>query len=98
MSYGADPTTHLEFVENELLGALADIQLARKAWSEFKRKHLSEDEPDDADQLYRMPANPKQDMGDEGGEFIEGGPFPDTPVEIDDLTPEDVAYIRGEVA
>lgn len=40
---------------------------------------------------------PEQDMDDEGVEFIESGPFPDTPVEIDELTPEDVAHVRGEV-
>lgn len=95
--YG-DPTTHLEFVENELLGALADLQLARKAWSEFKRKHLSADESDAAGLLYRMPATSEQDIDDNGVKFLEGGPFPDTPVETDELSPEDVAYIRGEVA
>lgn len=93
-----DPTTHLEFVENELLGALADLQLARKAWNEFKRKHLSDNDSTDVDPSYEMPATPEQDMGDEGVEFLEGGPFPDTPVEIDELTSEDVAYIRGEAA
>lgn len=44
------------------------------------------------------PATTEQGLDDDEVEFIEGGPFPDMPVEIDELSPEDVAYIRGEVA
>ena len=36
-------TDHLEEVENELLGALADLQLARKAWDDFKSERFIDD-------------------------------------------------------
>jgi hypothetical protein len=35
---------HLEEVENELLGALADLQLARKAWEDFKEERLIDED------------------------------------------------------
>lgn len=43
-------------------------------------------------------ATSEQGIDDEGVEFLEGGPFPDTPVETDELSPEDVANVRGEAA
>lgn len=43
---------HLEEVENELRGALADLQLARKAWEDFKEERLIDE--DSAEERYTV--------------------------------------------